>query len=349
MSREGLGGKGKSGQPKQEPLSKRERALRAIAGGEVDRRPFTFWHPFGLSHMKAESLSAAALTFAATYAVDLLRMPTVRDLPLPPQTSLDRAHDLTTIEVMDPRQGFWGERVEALKSIVRLAEGKIAVFEPIPDPLTALSWVCPPDVLAQAERNHRNFLDKALGVVTESLKGYLRVLHSEAKIDGVVVEVGSAQFEARQPDEFESLVKPHLKDLLESAESTLPVWIQVTGKRAYLEPLLDLPHDMMSWSHLAHGPSLEKLPKRQRARLAGGLNEVALEGMSYQDIRRHIEDARDQHVAFLCPGAALSADIAPTRLRALSTFLVKRDRIPEVATTGGGRPDRVVDDPDDPT
>jgi uroporphyrinogen-III decarboxylase len=327
-------------------LTKKERALRAIAGGEVDRRPFTFWHPFGVSHMKADSLTAAAITFAATYAVDLLRMPAVRDLPLPGQSSLDRPHDLTTVEVMAPRQGFWGERLEALKSIVRLADGKIAVFETVPDPLTALSWVVPPEVLGASERNHATFLEKALGVVSESLQGYLKVLLGEAKVDGVVIEVGSASFEQRQPEDFEKLVKPHLKALMESVESQapVPVWLQVSGRRAYLDPLLDLPHDLLSWSHLAHGPSLEKLPRRQRARLAGGLNEVALESMSFQDIRRHVDEARNLPVALLCPGGALSADTAPSRLRALSNFLMKRDRLPETAPAGAG-PERVIDEP----
>ena len=296
--------------------------------------------------MKAESLAAAALTFAAAYGVDLLRMPTVRDLPLPGQTSLDRAHDLTTLEDLAPRAGFWAERIEALKSTVKLAEKRIAVFEAIADPLTALGWVCPPEMLGAAERGHPSYLEKALGTVSDGLRGYLKALLSEAKVDGVVIEIGSASFEAREPRVFESLVKPHLKAITEElrAQGT-PIWLQVTGKRAYLEPLLDLPHDMLSWSHLAHGPSLEKLPKRHRGPLAGGLSEEAVQRGSYQEIRRQVDEARNFPVQMLCPGDALSADVAPSRLQALANFLGKRDRQPEPATAAAG-PERIIDDPD---
>lgn len=343
MPREGVKGKKPA---TAEALSKRERALRAFTGGEVDKRPFTFWHSFGLSHMRAESLAAAALTFAAAYGVDLLRMPAVRDLPLPEQTSLDRPHDLTTIEALTPRTGFWAERIEALKSTVKLAEKRIAVFETVADPLTALGWVCPPEVLAAAERGHRNFLEKALAVVSDGLRGYLKTVLSEARVDGVVIEIASASFEARQPDVFESLVKPHLKAITEDlrGQGAAPIWLQATGRRVYLEPLLDLPHDMLSWSHLAHGPSLEKLPKRYKGALAGGLHEEAVQRGSYQDIRRHVDEARNFPVRLLCPGDALSADTAPSRLAALANFLGKRDRLPEPATAGAG-PERVIDEP----
>lgn len=343
MPREGV----RPGKTKvQEPLGKRERVLRAFSGGEVDRRPFTFWHPFGLSHMKADSLTAAALTFAATYGVDLLRMPTVRDLPLPAQTSLDRAHDLATLEPISARTGFWGERLEALKSTVRLADGKIAVFESLADPLTALGWVCPAEVMTSAERSHRSFLDKALGAITESYKGYLKLVLSEAKVDGLTLEIGSASFESREPGEFDSLVEPHLKALLEDvrSDSSAPIWLQLTGKRVYPSNLIDLPHEMLTWSHLAHGPALEKLPRSYRGALAGGLNEAALTGASYQEIRRQVEESRNYNVKLLCPGDALPADMAPSKLAGLANFLQKRDRLPEVAPAVG-RPSRVIDEP----
>ena len=327
-------------------LGKRERVLRALAGEEIDKRPFTFWHPFGLSHMKAESLSTVAISFAAAYGMDLLRLPTVRDFPLPVQTSLDRPIDLTSFEPVAAHAGFWGERLEALKTLVRLAEGRLAIFEAVPDPMTALAWVCPPDVLATAERSHPSFLEKALGLVTESLRGYVKALLTETKVDGLVFEIGSASFEQREPSDFSAHIKPHLEQLVREVREVgeAPVWFQLTGRRTYTEPLLDLEPTLLSWSHLAHGPALDKLPKRQRARLAGGIDESAIQQASYQEIRRHVEEARDMPVALLCPGDALSADLAPTRLQALSNFLKKRDRLPDL-TGATARPQSIIDEP----
>ncbi len=327
-------------------LGKRERVLRALAGEEIDKRPFTFWHPFGLSHMKAESLSTVAISFAAAYGMDLLRLPTVRDFPLPAQTSLDRPIDLTSFEPVAAHAGFWAERLEALKTLTRLAEGRIAIFEAVPDPMTALAWVCPPDVLATAERSHPSFLEKALSLVTESLRGYVKALLTETKIDGLVFEIGSASYEQREPSDFSTHIKPHLELLVREVREIgeAPIWLQLTGRRTYVEPLLDLEPTLLSWSHLAHGPALDKLPRRQRVPLAGGIDETAIQQASYQEIRRQVEEARDMPVALLCPGDALPADLAPTRLQALSTFLKKRDRLPE-APSATPRHQPIIDEP----
>lgn len=330
MSRQGLDQKGKEKKIKR--MSKLERVLKTFAGKEVDKRPFTFWFPFGLSHMKGDSLAAAALSFAATYNVDLLRLPGVRDLPLKKQTSLDRPHDLTQIEELPAHAGFWNERAKALEQIHKMGEGKLAIFETVPDPYTALSYVCRPELLQQTEAKHPNFLEKALETITASLKNYLKAILTAKCVDGLVIEIESATFEQREPEQFESTVKPYLRDLLNfiTQESTAPIWLQVRGTRVYLKPILDLPHQVISWPHMSAGPKLDRaFPKGYKARLAGGINEQAIANMSFQDIRRHVEEARNHEVAMLSIGDQLPADTSPSRLEALSSFLSKRDRLPE--------------------
>lgn len=313
-------------------LGKRERVLKTLAGEEVDRRPYTFWYPFGLSHMKGESLAAAALTFAATYGMELLRFPVVRDIPFKEQTSVDRPHDLTQLETLSGLEGFWLDRTEALKATYRLAEQKVAIFETVPGPYTALGYICRKELLLDTEKNHPGFLEKALQTVTESLKNYLLKILKEQFVDGLVIEIESATFEQREPEMFESTIKPHLKELLNfvTSESKVPIWLQLRGTRIYLKPTLDLPHQMISWPHLSSGPQLEKaLPKGYPGLVAGGIDEVALQEMSFQDIRRHVEEARNHRVAMITVGDQLPADLSPSRLKALANFLMKRDRKPE--------------------
>lgn len=281
--------------------------------------------------MKGESLAAAALSFAATYGVDLLRMPVTRDLPLGPQTSIDRPHDLTQLGELSGLTGFWLERTEALKYAYRMAEKKLAIFETIPEPWTALSYVARKELLRTTESNHPTFLEKALSDVTASLGNYVERLISEECIDGLVIEIESATYEQREPESFESTIKPHLERLLTriTAQRDIPIWLHVRGTRVYLAPLVDLPHHMISWPHLSAGPRLESaLPKGYSGNLAGGLNEQAIADMSYQDIRLHIEEARDQPVSLITVGDGLPSDLSPSRLRALADFLSKRDRLP---------------------
>jgi uroporphyrinogen-III decarboxylase len=313
-------------------LSKRERVLKTFAGEEVDRRPFTFWFPFGLSHMKGESLAAASLSFAATYGMELLRFPLVRDLPMGKQVSIDRPHDLTGLEVLPAHFGFWSERMEALRLARKMSDKKVALFETIPGPWTALSYLCNRDLLEATEKSNPNFLEKALTDVTASLKNYLGEILSKDWVDGIVVEIESASYELRTPESFETAIKPHLKEMLNhiTQESTVPIWLQARGNRVYLDPLFELPHQMVSWPHLSSGPKLENsLPKGYKGRVAGALNEVAISEMSFQDIRMHVEEARNQHVHLFSVGDQLPADISPRRLAALANFLQKRDRPPE--------------------
>lgn len=328
-----------------EGLTKRQRVLRTLNGEEVDRRPFTFWHPFGLSHMKGDALTAAALSFAAAYGVDLLRLPTVRELPWPEQTSIDRPHDLTTLDPLSAHQGFWNERLSSLKSLIGLVDQKVAVFEPILEPWAALRYLCPREVLALAEQNHPGFLTKALETVTESLKGYAKALQTKVKIDGIVIDIESASYTERDPKAFRDLFKPHLMALLESitSQSDTFIWLQVRGQRCFLDPLLDLPHHMISWSQHDGGPAFDKLAKHRQGKLAGGIDETALNTFSYQDIRRHVDEARSAPVSLLCPGGPLSADTAPSRLKALANFLQKRDRLPRAAQAARAHP--VIDEP----
>lgn len=281
--------------------------------------------------MKGESLVAAALSFAALHGMDLLRLPVVRDLPLPDQTSIDRPHDLTQIPELTAFSGFWNERLGALEALALHAEKKIAVFESVPEPYTALGYVCRPELLEQTQKTHPSFLEKALETVGASLERYVRELAKQKNVDGICLEIESATFEQREPSEFEQDLKPHLERLLNAAaEMELPVWLHVRGTRVYLKPLFDLPHHMLTWPSLSGGPKLDKaLPKGYRKTVAGGLDEKALQHMSYQDIRRHVDEARDQKFGLLCVGDYLSADMSPSKLNALSTFLKKRDRDPE--------------------
>jgi hypothetical protein len=61
------------------PLTRTERARRAIAGHDLDRPPFTFWHHFGLK--TSEDHAAATLKFHRDYRTDIVKV--MSDFPYP--------------------------------------------------------------------------------------------------------------------------------------------------------------------------------------------------------------------------------------------------------------------------
>src|SRR5437016_9272721 len=60
-------------------LSQKERVDRALAGRDLDRPPFTFWHHFGLK--TAEAHAARTLEFHRLYHTDLVKV--MSDFPYP--------------------------------------------------------------------------------------------------------------------------------------------------------------------------------------------------------------------------------------------------------------------------
>src|SRR5581483_2743920 len=60
-------------------MNHRERVDRVVAGADVDRPPFTFWHHFGLK--TAEEHAARTLDFHRRYRTDLVKV--MSDFPYP--------------------------------------------------------------------------------------------------------------------------------------------------------------------------------------------------------------------------------------------------------------------------
>src|SRR5579862_3249860 len=62
-------------------LTRKERVDRALAGKDVDRTPFSFWHHFGLKTPEAHS--KATLEFHRRYRTDIVKVMSDFDYPKP--------------------------------------------------------------------------------------------------------------------------------------------------------------------------------------------------------------------------------------------------------------------------
>src|SRR5215831_17927875 len=62
-------------------MTARERVDRALAGKDVDRTPFSFWHHFGLEKFPGERHAQATLAFHRKFHTDLVKV--MSDYPYP--------------------------------------------------------------------------------------------------------------------------------------------------------------------------------------------------------------------------------------------------------------------------
>src|SRR5271170_6214231 len=79
-------------------LTRKQRVDRALAGKDVDRPPFSFWHHFGLP--TAEAHAKRTLEFHAAYRTDIVKVMSDFPYPKPP----GKWYDLKPIDNPFPDQ-----------------------------------------------------------------------------------------------------------------------------------------------------------------------------------------------------------------------------------------------------
>ncbi len=296
-------------------MNKLERVL-ALVGQEEDpdRKPFYFWHPFGLSHMKSEAIAAAAIGHAAHYQVDILRL--ASDFTYPSQTPLcfDRPKDLNQLTPGSGAEGPWIQRLGAMEILVREAGKKLFVLESMPNAWGLLKRITTPGLLESTLAEHPGFVENALARAQETLKGYLTKL-IKVGVHGLALEISGANFDTLTESQYQQLLKPLDVELLKLAGEMHMTVAHNRDTRPQLPQMTQLPATAL---HFSHGPSLKKLRERWPGLICGGLDATRLETASADELRHHIFDACHSESGIVTINEPVSPEIAPWRLERVS-------------------------------
>ena len=96
-----------------------ERVRAALAGGRVDRPPFSIWYHFGLQHAPAERTAQAHLEFLDAYHLDWLKVMNDYSYPMPDGVeTLADARDLARLRPFDVTVGPPGEQLKVNQGFV---------------------------------------------------------------------------------------------------------------------------------------------------------------------------------------------------------------------------------------
>lgn len=303
-------------------MNKLERLLALLdEEQDPDRKPFYFWHSFGLSHMKSEAIAAAAIGHAAHYQVDILRLASDQSYPSQTPLCFDRPKDLNQLTSGSGAEGPWIQRLGALEILVRQAGKKLLVVESLPNAWGMLRRITTPGLLQSTLSEHPGFVENALSHAQETLKGYLAKL-MKAGVSGLALEIEGANFDTLTEKQYQDMLKPLDVELLKLAEGMHLTVAHNRDPRPQVPQMAQLPAVALQFTH---GPSMKKLRDRWKGLICGGLDGHRIETASADELRHHIFDACHSETDIVTVNDPVSPEIAPWRLERV-TELASRVR-----------------------
>ena len=300
-------------------MTKIERLRAALAGGEVDRPPFTVWYHFGLQHAPAEHTARAHLDFFEAYDLDWLKIMNDYSYPMPPGVeAVTVPADLRRLAPFDVTLGPTGEQLKVVEIVAAALRGRALVIDTVFDAWSTLRRNVVKDAIEPLMREHPAALEAVLAVVNDNLIRYaLASLQRGAA--GIFLSV-PATAESVTPDQYETFMRPFDLALLEAIQGRGEGHIlHAHGDRLYFDRLLDYPVAGISWADRGSGPTLSAARRLTPRALVGGINHVNFPYVTAATLREQVRTAvleAGRGKLLLAPGCAIPTYSFPELIRA---------------------------------
>lgn len=274
-------------------MTKKERFLAAVTGGEVDRPPVTAWVHFQSDHLDSRRTADLHSQFIKAYDWDVLKVMNDYRYPVPPGVdTLETEASLRAYQRLSMDEPVFQLQFDVLR-LLREELGPDTpmldtVFEPYQQIVRNIGF-------SQAENffSQKNAALDAIEAVTESTCEYVRIV-KEMGVEGVFLSINGA-IPPNRPrgvteERHELFQKPFAVRVLEAAEGMVRV-LHVHGDQLQMDRVWDYPCEVMSVSdRLAGNPSLAQLRARTDKCLMGGLDETKIQERSLPEITQEIND-----------------------------------------------------------
>ena len=300
-------------------MNKVVRVRAALAGGALDRPPFTVWYHFGLQHAPAERVAQAHLEFFEAYDLDWLKLMNDYSYPMPAGVeTLAAAAGLARLEPFDVAASPLGEQLRVVQIASRALAGRALVVDTLFNAWNTLRRNVVKDAMKALMREHPRQLERALAVVNANLTRYA-LASLEHGAAGIFFSVPASD-EALTRDEFERFMRPFDVELLKALSGRGECHVlHAHGARPYFDRLLDYPVHAVSWADRDSGPSLAEMRTRTPLALMGGIGHAGFAYSSAATIRAQIRSAVAEAgpgKLLLAPGCSVATYAFPELLRA---------------------------------
>jgi uroporphyrinogen decarboxylase len=300
-------------------MNKIERFRAAVAGGPLDRPPFTLWYHFGLQHAPAERSAQVHREFFEAYDLDWLKVMNDYSYPMPDGVeTLSDARDLARVGPLDPARTPMGEQWRVMEILARELSGRAVFIDTVFDAWNTLRRNVVKGAISAFMRDAPRELEAALAAVNETLIRYARG-SLDRGAGGIFLSVTpSDEFVTR--DQYERFVRPFDLALLGAIRGRGECHVlHAHGARVYLDRLLDYPVQAISWADRDSGPSLREVRGMTSLALMAGIGHGNFHYSPAATIRAEIRQAVEEagrEKLLLAPGCSVATDTFPELIRA---------------------------------
>lgn len=254
-----------------------ERVHAALAGEQVDRVPFCFWH-----HFKPEGSGASLARQTKDFFVDTFQLDIVKimpDLPYPaPKDQIIVSDQLRFLPRLDLDTPMFQEQLTCIRTLRSQLGNDYPLILTLFSPLTlAIRFMGKQKALEEARKNPDPFTE-GLGTIASNLRRLMEAA-VEAGASGIFFSCMGATNTDFTREEYLNLGRPYDLEALAGAKNG---WLNIVhvhadpdqeGDQIYFEDFTDYPVSVMSWSDRLTGPSLSEALTLTDKCLMGGLWE----------------------------------------------------------------------------
>jgi uroporphyrinogen-III decarboxylase len=292
-------------------LSPVARVDRALAGKDLDRPPFTFWHHFGLK--TAEEHAARTLAFHRAYHTDIVKV--MSDFPYPRPDG--KWYELEFEANPYPQQ------IRALELIRDGLGGSNYMIETVFNPWNVARKLSSKEELFRLKEENPQALLDALDVITRSQVSHARRALATGAV-GVLFSIDNANHEEMSPGDYEKFSRPFDKRFLEGVGETKLTFLHLHVQPGYLEFFHDFEAPVLNYSvHVSQIPMAEVRKQFPNWVIAGGIDEVNYRKLADDDLRRQWQAAAQAagRKFILTPGCSVPNDCTAEELARLPNLL----------------------------
>lgn len=292
-------------------LTKKERVDRALAGQDVDRPPFSFWHHFLDEKEPAEVHARHTLRFAEAYRTDLIKV--MSDYPFPKPAG-------QWFEVKFTANPFPAQ-LAALEKI-RAAAGAYFV-ETIFNPWNVAEKLSSPQAVKQLMAAQPQKLLDALEAIARSEAEHAKKAVA-AGASGIFLAIANAQAGLMTPAEYQKFSEPFDRMVLDAVKSAPLNILHAHGDKVYLDRFLKgWPVTAVNYSQHGTGIPLGDARKQTSVVLMGGIDERDYHKAVPAAVKQQITAARQTAGAkfLLAPGCSVDNHTPDAQLKILPGLL----------------------------
>ncbi len=270
-------------------MTKRQRLEATFAGAPVDRPAVSLWRHWPVDDRYASELARAHLEFQGIYDFDFIKVTPSSDFMVAAYGAesywvgneegtrewgprvIQSPEDWTRLKPLDPRQGLYGEIIEANRQIGQAIKDDVPFIQTVFNPLSQAKNLAGGRLLSDI-RQHPDAVKAGLATLTETTLRFIEALKPTGAA-GIFLAAQHATYDLLTEAEYRELCRPLDLQILAATEGMWFNLLHLHGENVMFDLLADYPVQVINWHDVETPPSLGEALSRTGKALCGGIRQ----------------------------------------------------------------------------